>query len=336
LSDEQHGVRFRLPEVPGGWRVEGNVRLAAGVRIQIETFPLAAVATPDLCRADTQRRLRRAPAPEAENGAEQPMEAVAEPGVGAPANVPVEKSETQEEQPTATWRVTIGQPGVAIRHRLAFYARGRDCVLVQVASPPRDALADLTFQTVAQSLRVLPLSPLLQRQTDLAAGMRFLERREPAAALDRFETLAEREPQLARAHLGALLAAYELGPTRYAEGLAHGFAVQAAERELSPEQRSLALRALGVMLLTQDQPKAAAAALAELVVREPQLAEGLYNYACALARAGDPVGALVYLGRAFQIDRQLVEHARADPDLASLREDPAFQRMLGPAATSRP
>jgi predicted Zn-dependent protease len=170
--------------------------------------------------------------------------------------------------------------------------------------------------------------------------MRFLERKEPAAALDRFEALTAREPQLARAHLGALLAVYELGPARYGQGLAHGLAVQAAERELSQEQRSLALRAFGVMLLTQDQPKAAAAALAELVVREPTLAEGQYNYACALARVGDAGGALFYLGQALRIDRQLVEHARADPDLASLRDDPsflpAFQRLLGPAATSRP
>ena len=71
--------------------------------------------------------------------------------------------------------------------------------------------------------------------------MGFLERRDPASALERFEALARREPDFAKAHFGALMAGFELGPQAYARALPHGEASLKAERELSPEQRQLAL-----------------------------------------------------------------------------------------------
>jgi len=76
--------------------------------------------------------------------------------------------------------------------------------------------------------------------------------------------------------------------------------------------------------------------LSELVVRAPELAEGQYNYACALARLGDPSGALEHLKVALQADNELSVHAREDDDLASLRGRPEFEKILrdGAAAPS--
>jgi tetratricopeptide (TPR) repeat protein len=165
--------------------------------------------------------------------------------------------------------------------------------------------------------------------------MGFLERREPAAALERFETLARREPGFAKAHFGALMAAFELGPTAYARGLPHGKASLKSERDLTPEQRQLALRAVGVMQLAENQVKDASETLAELVVRAPDLAEAQYNYACALARLGDRRQALDHLRIAIQLDGDLAAHARSDTDLESLRGMLEFQDLTRPPQSAR-
>jgi Flp pilus assembly protein TadD len=93
-----------------------------------------------------------------------------------------------------------------------------------------------------------------------------------------------------------------------------------------------ALRAVGVMQLAENQIRGAADTLAELVVRAPDLAEGQYNYACALARLGDKPGAIDHLRKAVQLDAELVAHARADDDFKSLHGQADFERLLGPAS----
>jgi quercetin dioxygenase-like cupin family protein len=49
-----------------------------------------------------------------------------------------------------------------------------------------------------------------------------------------------------------------------------------------------------------------------------------YNLACAHARAGRPDVALDHLVRAIELQESFAEYARADDDLASLRDDPRF------------
>ena len=150
---------------------------------------------------------------------------------------------------------------------------------------------------------------------------------EQAGALERFEALTVREPDNAKAHFGALMAGFELGPDGYGRALPHGKVALGSERDLTPEQRQLALRAVGVMLLAQNQIKDAAETLAELVVRAPDLAEGQYNYACALARMGDAKGALDHLRAAVQLDGELAAHARQDDDFQSLRGSDGFEQI---------
>jgi uncharacterized Ntn-hydrolase superfamily protein len=54
----------------------------------------------------------------------------------------------------------------------------------------------------------------------------------------------------------------------------------------------------------------------------------LYDYACVLALTGSPKAAIRNLKRAFELDRTLLNFAKDDPDLKSLRNDPEFQQLM--------
>ncbi len=56
-----------------------------------------------------------------------------------------------------------------------------------------------------------------------------------------------------------------------------------------------------------------------------------YNLACCYARSGQPERAVSELRQAFALQPALAEPARQDPDLASLRELPAYQALLAGA-----
>ena len=126
----------------------------------------------------------------------------------------------------------------------------------------------------------------------------------------------------------------------HVSALPHGTAALRAERDLTTEQRQLALRAVGVMQLAQDDVHRAVDTLAELVVRAPDLAEGQYNYSCALARSGDVEGALEHLRAALRLDGDLASHARDDEDFKTLRGRSAFQQLVTkpppPSAQTKP
>jgi hypothetical protein len=58
----------------------------------------------------------------------------------------------------------------------------------------------------------------------------------------------------------------------------------------------------------------------------------LYNLACYYALAGLKDKAIAKLGEAFQVDSSIVEWSREDPDLKSLRDDPAYQALYSQPA----
>lgn len=320
VEDAIHGVRYALPPGSDLWQVsrEGAARSLSGIEAEVSTFPMAKAATPAQCREHARSRLG--------SRKESRDPAIA---VDAP------REESAADAPATTWTFTTGASAAPVRNHWAFYSRGADCIVLHVSGPREDAFGEQTFALAATSFRVLPLPADRQRETDLLAGMGFLERRDPASALDRFEALTSREPKNAKAHFGALMAGFEMGPQAYARALPHGTVALKSDRELTGEQRQLALRAVGVMQLAQDQIRAAADTLAELVVRQPDLAEGQYNYACALARLGDEQGALDHLRAALKLDGELASHARDDDDLKSLRGKPGFDQLISPPRSSQ-
>ena len=330
VDDVLHGVKYSLPPATDGWQVahEGAAHVSgSGVQVEVGSFALASEARPASCRDAARKRLAALQQRAGEMEKKQPQDARAQDDAL--------RDEATNDSPTATWSFTRGTASAAVRSRWGFFARGADCLMLQVAGPRGDSFSDRVFDSAARTFKVLPLPPEQQREVDLLAGMGFLERREPAAALDRFEALARREPGFAKAHFGALMAAFEIGPQAYARGLLHGRATLKGDRELTSEQRQLALRAVGVMQLAENQVKDASETLAELVVRAPDLAEAQYNYACALARLGDRRQALDHLRTAIQLDGDLAAHARADSDLESLRSTPEFQDLTRPPQSAR-
>ena len=315
VQDAIHGVRYLLPPGEDTWQVtrEGDARSASGVEAEVSSFPLAKPSTAAECRDHARTRLT------GHKGA------ATESATSAAADAPRDES-TADAPPS--WSFTSGVATAPVRNHWAFFARGADCLVFHVMSPAGDAYADRTFAAASHAFEVLPLPPDRQREVDLLAGMGFLERRDPASALDRFEALARREPDLPKAHFGALMAGFELGPPAYARALPHGAVALRSERELTGEQRQLALRAVGVMQLAQNQVREAAETLAELVVRAPDLAEGQYNYACALARLGDAQGAIDHLKLAVGLDVELAGNARDDVDFKSLRGQRNFDDLI--------
>jgi len=314
VQDAVHGVRYTLPTGAETWQVsrEGTARAASGVEAEVSAFPMARPTTPQQCREHARTRL---------SGDKERETA------GPPPDLP--RDQSAEDSPTALWIFTTGPASAPLRNRWAFFARGADCLVLHVTGPLQDAFAAQAFATGAGNFQVLPLPEDRQREADLLAGMGFLERRDPASALERFEALASREPDNAKAHFGALMAGFELGPQGYARALPHGTLALRSDHDLSPEQQQLALRAMGVMQLAENHVREAAETLAELVVRAPDLAEGQYNYACALARMGDAQAALDHLRAAVRLDGDLAAHARQDEDLKSLRGSAAFDQLTG-------
>jgi tetratricopeptide (TPR) repeat protein len=331
VDDVLHGVKYTLPPSSEGWQVahEGAAHVSgSGVQVEVGSFPLPGEAQPADCRAAARKRIL-AIQQRNEQREQRPTQEVT-----AQADAP--RDEATSDAPTATWAFTRGPSSASVRTRSGFYARGSDCLVLQVSGPQKDSFADKVFDSAAKTFKVHALAPEQQREVDLLAGMGFLERREPGAALDRFEALATREPDFAKAHFGALMAAFEIGTQGYARGLPHGKAALKSERDLTAEQRQLALRAVGVMQLAENHVKEASETLAELVVRAPDLAEAQYNYACALARLGDRKQALEHLRTAIQLDGELAGHARDDEDLKSLRATPEFQDLTrNPSQSSR-
>jgi len=316
VEDAVHGVRYQLPPGADLWSVshEGAARSLSGTEAEVSSFPLAKSAAAQQCRDLARARL----------GSRRDDTSAGD----APRD-----QATSEAPPS--WSFSSGPPAAPVRNRWAFFARGADCLVLHVSGPRDDAFSEQTFATATKSFQVLPLPPDRQREVDLLAGMGFLERRDPGAALDRFEALTAREPENAKAHFGALMAGFEMGPEAYARALPHGTVALRSEHDLTPEQRQLALRAVGVMQLAQNQLRAAADTLAELVVRQPDLAEGQYNYACALARLGDAQGALDHLKAAVKLDSDLAAHARDDDDLKSLRGQPGFDSLVSPSSNRK-
>ena len=351
VEDAIHGVRYELPPSPDGWQGahEGNAHLAAGVQVEVASFPMARATSATACRDLARNKLSGTREAE-DKGSRSDADGKGRPDQADGKIRPGESRRTEDadgpreqavsDAPTAIWSFTRGPASAPVRSRWAFYARSADCVMLEVSGPRGDVFSDATFETAARSFQVLPLPPERQREVDLLAGMGFLERREPASALERFESLTEREPGFAKAHFGALMAGFELGQPAYARTLPHGVAALKAERDLTTEQRQLALRAVGVMQLAQNDVRRAVDTLAELVVRAPELAEAQYNYACALARTGDAEASMEHLRAALRLDGDLAQHARDDEDLKLLRSNAAFQQLVAtpppPSAESKP
>ena len=88
--------------------------------------------------------------------------------------------------------------------------------------------------------------------------------------------------------------------------------------------------ALEIPTLLEERRYAEAADRYESAVdRHPDHAGALYNLACLLSLAGRGDDALRHLARAVELHAPNAGYARADPDFASVRDDPRFAAIVG-------
>jgi adenylate cyclase len=109
-----------------------------------------------------------------------------------------------------------------------------------------------------------------------------------------------------------------------------------ATKALAQDQNNGAILAYGaVALLTLGERDRAREWTDRALLIEPDNMNMRYNFACGFTQAlGDADSALEMLRPVFETgDIGFVKHAKADPDLDSLRGDPRFQAMLAAAET---
>ncbi|MFB3909475.1 MAG: DUF1028 domain-containing protein [Candidatus Eisenbacteria bacterium] len=73
----------------------------------------------------------------------------------------------------------------------------------------------------------------------------------------------------------------------------------------------------------------------EAVALQPEAGEYRYHLACYYSRGGEREKAIETLGEALRRDSSLAQNAVRDPDLAPLKDDPRFGRMLEAATKAR-
>lgn len=99
-------------------------------------------------------------------------------------------------------------------------------------------------------------------------------------------------------------------------------AIGAEARRFEPSRWEYAFRGAGLAKLGRFDE--AREAVGDGLDRYPDHPYLLYELACIETRAGESGRALELLRQAVAGDGRLAEHARQDPDLAAIRDDPAF------------
>jgi len=106
-------------------------------------------------------------------------------------------------------------------------------------------------------------------------------------------------------------------------------AALSADERKALEKKVMALTRRAIDLLQKNKTEEAEPVLLEALSLDPQHITNLYNYACLLAIKGKSTDAVLYLEKAAEAGWTDFVHLNRDPDLASLRELPAFQQLLG-------
>jgi tetratricopeptide (TPR) repeat protein len=227
---------------------------------------------------------------------------------------------------------------------LAVYPRGNSCLVLAIDGPKKSEVLAQAAPLAMATFKPTTPSPEFTAKLAFEAGVQLLDRKEYAAALAQFDIALKGDETLqTRAHYGAGLAAYFLGPASAALTVDHLSKVVAArsdpERDpedgIRTEQYRDALMYLGLAYASLKQFPHATSTLAELVERFPDDAIGRYNFACVLALGGEQDEALDELRTALKGDPELTDHAKKDDDLKSLRGLPAWKALTGDTTPAR-
>lgn len=172
------------------------------------------------------------------------------------------------------------------------------------AGRPDDTARESRWQSLAEMLRARRLAAARGRAPALAAYRNALsfDPSNRAAALELGQMLSINRPAKARPRLEQ---ARDLDP--FEPEVWHGF---------------------GHLAFTEQQYRAADAALRLSAYLRPASADLLYDLACSTSRLGNLEESIAYLERAWQAGFRDVDHVQNDPDLRNLREDPRYAAFM--------
>jgi tetratricopeptide (TPR) repeat protein len=153
-------------------------------------------------------------------------------------------------------------------------------------------------------------------------GARRLEEGDPQAAWADFDEALELAPVLEMALPGRAKALIALGE--------NAAALADLDRllELDPDKADARVDR-AACLLGLSRVAEAREELGRARELEPENAAVAYNLACCSAREGDAAQAFRWLRIAVEGDPSWAEHAGDDPDLESIRDEPAFEEIVG-------
>jgi len=165
-----------------------------------------------------------------------------------------------------------------------------------------------------------------------AAYLRFRQKRLPDAIRHFEKAQALMETDVSSPNM--LITCYTALGDREASRRAAQITLERAQKTLAQDPSNGAAMAFCCnALATLGQAESAKGWMNRALLIEPDNANMRYNFACALAvQLGDPDGAIDLLGPLFErISIGLLNHAKADPDLDPVRDDPRFRAMVAAA-----
>lgn len=224
----------------------------------------------------------------------------------------------------ASRMVAVAQPeGTPLPWRQSVATVAQSTTAVASPEPPRPPEQNPAETVARPDVSTLPMTPQLT-----AAHTLFNRALEAQAAgdLEQAMTLLQQAVKLAP----TLKHAYNGLGNLYYQRQQYDDAVAMYRQALALDPNyTQARNNLGSTYIQLSQHERAIEEFQKVLQTDGEASLAYYNLACVYARTGDSAQAVHYLQRAMEIEPQARLWAQTDADFSRVRDQPAFQRLLG-------